>query len=340
LTRDPRTASDSTVAIVESDPRLADRVTRILATAARFRRTICVRTVGELRGQSGEDTRIIACGGRIVSELVSSLDERARNVSLVVWTSAADRDLFALATQLPRLTSLIAWPENHEAPRLWELALPVRRLVVGEEIPLQVRDFLLWEGARQEWLPRCTADLHATLDEVQSRLDLLTVPKRTARRIIGVAHELLMNAMYDAPVDDYGRPLYAHDRTQNVSLDPRDAPRFVLATDGMTVVIQVVDRFGGLYRQHVYGSIQRGLRSRDADASRDEIINTSNGGAGLGIHRIVFQANATVFEVIPQRVTVATVLFDLDQANREARTSPRSLHVFRRGEPEGLANAG
>jgi len=40
-----------------------------------------------------------------------------------------------------------------------------------------------------------------------------------------LAHELLMNAMYDAPVDVQGRPKYAHDRKQSITLDPEEAPR-------------------------------------------------------------------------------------------------------------------
>lgn len=338
--KDSNSTTHAAIAIVESNPRLAEKLVRILSPASRFRPTVCVPSVRNLRDHVGPDLSIVACQAKTALELAPALANELRDVRLMVWTDNADREVFTLAQKLPTLVSIVAWPERQETPRLWELALPIRRVVVGDDVPLHVREFLQWEGPRCEWLPRSTADLVGTLEEVERRLEQLTVPKRLARRIVGVGHELLMNAMYDAPVDDRGQPLYAHDRTKQVTLDPRDAPRFTLATDGMTVALQTVDRFGGLKRKHVHASIERGFRSRDADATREEVVFTGQGGAGLGLHRIVFQANAAVFEVIPHRATVATALFELDQPNKEARICPRSLHIFRRFDPAEHTDAG
>lgn len=329
MTRNPRSPENATLAIIESDARLAERLTRVLAAAARFPRTVCVSSAQHLREQCDSETRVIACSSQRLGELVHVLDEPFRQTCLVVWTASPDREIFEIAARLPFLVSVIAWPDGKAVPRLWELALPIRRLLGGHTKPLETRDCLQWEGGRHEWLPRSTADLRATLDELEGHLDKLGVPKRTARRIVSVGHELLMNALYDAPEDVHGRKLYAHDRTQDVSLDPRDSPYFALATDGMSLVLQASDRFGGLSRDDVYGSILRGFRSRDADATQNEILHTAGGGAGLGIHRIVFQASATVFDVQPGWATVVTALFDLEQANRDLRTSPKSLHIFR-----------
>ena len=46
----------------------------------------------------------------------------------------------------------------------------------------------------------------------------LNISRRIADNIGEVVHELITNAMYDAPVDAGGHPRYAHDRTAPIEL--------------------------------------------------------------------------------------------------------------------------
>jgi hypothetical protein len=139
-----------------------------------------------------------------------------------------------------------------------------------------------------------------------------------------VAHEMLMNAMYDAPVDQGGNLLYAHDRKQDVELDERSTPTFRFAADGVHVGLQIVDPFGRLTRDHVLDGI---IRARKAE-NGGEALDTSGGGAGLGIFRIYQNSTVMVVDVSPGRYTSVTSFFDLDVNPREARTMPVSLHLF------------
>src|SRR5690606_26923750 len=117
---------------------------------------------------------------------------------------------------------------------------------------------------------------------------------RIAQRVSEVAHEMLMNAMYDAPVDEEGVPKYAHDRKQDLSLEEAEVPAFRLAADGINVALQVVDPFGGLRREHVLSGI---LRGRSAAQGEAPAVDTSNGGAGLGIYRIYSQSTVMITDV-------------------------------------------
>ena len=49
-------------------------------------------------------------------------------------------------------------------------------------------------------------------------------PKRVAEMFGELAHELIMNAMYDAPVDAHGQPKYAADRKADVTLADDEQP--------------------------------------------------------------------------------------------------------------------
>lgn len=325
------------LAVIHPARQLGAHITRILTAAAHFRRAVAVDSVKDLRAEAGPETQLVFCGPDQVEEVVETCAADLPQMQLVVWTSTADRKLLEFAARIPRIASVLAWREDDASPRPWELALPVRRMVARDPTPLRPRDFLQWEGPYHEWLPRSTEDLSATLEEVVHWMEKLGISQRTSRRVMGVGHELLMNAMYDAPVDAEGRPVFAHYRTEQITLAPQDAPQFLLATDGLTLVLQVTDRFGGLCREHVYASVQRGLRSRDRDASRDEVVDTGHGGAGLGMYKMFLDANSLIFDVVSQRATVATATFDLNQSHRELRTGPRSLHFFRRSDADALS---
>lgn len=326
------TKDDATLAIIAELPQIGHRLARVARTAAGFRETVSAQRLGDVPRGLGTNARMIACSAADVAEVAEACASRFPNAWMVVWTPRPSPELFAFAAKTQRVASIVAWPDDTPLPRPWELALPIRRLVADDAGPLQVREFIQWQGIQSEWFPRSTADLHATLEGIKSTLDRLGITARTGRRIVGVAHEMLMNAMYDAPVDDRGQPRFAHSRDQHITLDPHDAPRFILGTDGLTVVLQISDPFGGLRRGHVFDSIRRGLRSVEADARADEIMDTSGGGAGLGLHRIVYEANATVFDVVTNSSTIVTAIFELDRSNRELRKAPRSLHFFQRAE--------
>lgn len=330
------TADGADVAIISDSRSAVMTLSRIVRAAGSLRDTICVPSVEALNAEAGPRMRLIACGAHDAAEIFGSPHDRYRASWLLVWTPTPDRNVFELAAGSPQVACVLGWPNTGVIPRPWEISLCVRRLVLGDSYPIGAHSFIQGNGAHTEWLPNTTAELQATIEAIGDQVGQLGVSARFTRRIVGVAHEMLMNAMYDAPVDDSGCPKYAHNRTSAISLTPRETPCLSLASDGLTLVLQVADPFGGLRREHVYRSIQRGFRSQDPDAKREEIIDTSHGGAGLGIHRIVFGADATVFDVVDGTSTVVTTSFELGRSNREMRTSPKSLLFFRRGV-NGLA---
>ena len=138
-----------------------------------------------------------------------------------------------------------------------------------------------------------------------------------------------MNATYDAPVDSRGELCYAHDRREQVTLPNREAPTVQVATDGLLVVLQVTDPFGRLTRDHVLASIDRGRQARKGSGS--DVVDRSQGGAGLGLWRVYASSAVTIVDIIPGRATTVTAVFDIDVGPRDARTMPPSLHLFDRG---------
>ena len=97
----------------------------------------------------------------------------------------------------------------------------------------------------------------------------------------------------------------------------------------MNLALQVVDTFGRLKRHQVLKSVARGMAA--SEHGQQDVLDTSHGGAGLGLFKIYAASASTVFEVEAGRYTMVTAFFDLNINPREARTMPVSLHYFGHG---------
>jgi len=164
-----------------------------------------------------------------------------------------------------------------------------------------------------------SAELGGAVANVQAFTARLGLPKRVGEMFGELAHELLMNALYDAPVDGHGRARHAHDRKSAVVLGAEEAATLRVGCDGVRLVLQVTDPFGRLERGHVFGGLQRGLRGQ---------MDTARGGAGLGLTVCANATIALVFDVAHGRRTEVTGVFDLDKNLREFRSQAKSLHFF------------
>ena len=73
-------------------------------------------------------------------------------------------------------------------------------------------------------------------------------------------------------------------------------------------------------------ALARTLAPRGAAAEPADVLDTSHGGAGLGIMRMYSSCAALFFDVVRGRQTRVTALVDLDLGAREWRGLPCSVH--------------
>ncbi|HEY4242883.1 MAG TPA: hypothetical protein VGM88_23870 [Kofleriaceae bacterium] len=261
----------------------------------------------------------VICGDAFDGELVAE-HARARGIRGVLWTAEPIRRCLKLMAEAP-IHHVLARKDFESAPRPWELLLVVRRLL-APETQLPVYAFPHWGGDGGELSVHTPAERDAAIGTLAAVIAKLGMPARLGEMVGEVLHELLMNALYDAPADAQGRPRFAHDRKAPVMLSSAEAARLSYATDGMIFVVAVRDPFGRLERHHVVGGLARGLAGGEQDRS--------HGGAGLGLTVCHNASSALFFDVEQGRATEATAVFDLDLNLRELRTQAKSLHVWSR----------
>jgi hypothetical protein len=116
--------------------------------------------------------------------------------------------------------------------------------------------------------------------------------------------ELVMNALYDAPVDARGARLF-----EGVSVKRRITMRtdrevaVEYAFDGARFAVAVRDAFGRLERGTVLRHLYKGLHASDK-------VESKAGGAGLGLYLMASTASALSFTVRPGGLCEAVCLFE------------------------------
>ncbi len=156
------------------------------------------------------------------------------------------------------------------------------------------------------------------IDEVLLYAEQVGVRRQVRSAIGQVCEELLMNALYDAPIDQDGNPLFAEVelKARLEKLSPRPVSiRYAATETGFAVAVR--DRFGRLDKATVLRYIDKCLHSTQQ-------IDRKTYGAGLGIYLIANAASHFVLNVAPGMATEVVCTFD----RKSARAHLRGLSVF------------
>lgn len=319
--------SGATVGVLETNRTLAQRIARVLRAATPGEEVAVESDPASLRALLGPSPRLLAGD---VSELDLLLDwahGRYRGAKVIVWCAGDTTAALQAMRSAEALSSLVAFPSFLSMPRPWELLFAARSATEPHAAAPRLSELVAWGATTVKYRPTTSRERDLVVAELSAVAERAGVGTRLAQKVGEVAHELVMNAMYDAPVDQYGEPRFAHDRAGVVRLSPEESPTVRFAFDGALLGLEVSDPFGLLRREHVIDGILRGQRGdREDDPSR--LLDTSFGGAGLGLHRVYAAASSLVVRVSPGNETRVTVLFDADLGAREARRMPVSLHLL------------
>ena len=149
------------------------------------------------------------------------------------------------------------------------------------------------------------------------------INKRIISAVAGVADELLMNAIYNAPIYPNGvRPYARQSRTIPVELQPNETCFFSFASDGTNFLISVHDRFGSLTPEKIRGYLVRCF------SMGDDQIEQKQGGAGIGFYFIMENLNKLIVNISPGRGTEFIGIIDISGTYRDYIERCKSFHIF------------
>lgn len=183
--------------------------------------------------------------------------------------------------------------------------------------------YLIWGVETHSREVACSDARGDLIEEMRECFSGLGVRSRISDRAALVAEEMLMNAIYDAPLTLDGKPRYNHlPRTQCVKLEEREKGEFRYACDGMLAAVSVSDPFGGFQLKTLLTYLERNYAGGENPQE-----TRGRGGAGRGLHQIVENSDLLIINVRPKFRTEMIALFNLDPQAKEHEGRP-SLHYF------------
>ena len=172
---------------------------------------------------------------------------------------------------------------------------------------------------------RTSRDKDRLLDALDECTASHNINQRIANAARMVADEFIVNAVYNAPIDDRGqRPYHARDRKIPVDLPEGDEGRFAFACNGRVLAISVFDRFGSLSPEVLRRNLVRGMEGGPGQ------IDQKAGGAGLGMLYILNSTNKLLINIHPGEGTEFTATFSIGGSFRAFASQPKSFHLFER----------
>ena len=199
-----------------------------------------------------------------------------------------------------RVTGMIV-AEDLEAPRLSAMAT---RALVGDIFGLE--KLVPWGTRVHSLLVADYQEKSLCIAQVSEFAEAIGVRRKYREAIEQCLDEMLMNALYDAPVDEEGRQIFAEIPTKTrVTLRLEQKAIVQFACDGSRFALGVRDAFGTLERATVLRYLHKCLHA-------EQQIDRKTGGAGLGLYLVTSSSTEVYFNVLPGVATEAICTFDLD----------------------------
>ena len=151
------------------------------------------------------------------------------------------------------------------------------------------------------------AEKLACMAEIAAFADRVGVPRRYREPIDQCLDEMLMNALYDAPVDAKGVHIFAGVPTKTrITMRTQQTVAVQYGFDGKQFAVSVRDAFGSLERATVLRHFYKGVHAKQQ-------VEQKAGGAGLGLYLMANSTTAVYFHVLPGIATEAICVFDLER---------------------------
>jgi hypothetical protein len=250
---------------------------------------------------------------------VAGIDARARMIDALCEADVSHVLPKRGALTLPRggvpVLGSLEGPDEHD------LFAAVRRLLVGPESP-GVTPYLLAGAPVHEVQIRSTEDKDAALNQIVGFAESMELGGEKLRRVELATEELLMNALYDAPVGKSGQPRNAHlDRRLSVALGHDETVMLRYGCDGQNLAVAVQDGFGSLTKEAVTERLKK---------VAEGVPKPSPGvaGAGLGLVMTYAVANQLIFSITPGRLTEVTAVLRVAGTNRSAQERGTAVHFY------------
>lgn len=270
----------------------------------------------------------LVCASESLEPVLDAAFEKDQLTKIVFMTSQPIENHLAHLIEKDVLANLLVRHPDDRVFNVKSTATTVRKLLSNDLFGME--KYLLWGTEIHELQVIKSEDRVTVIEQVKSAFSSLDVKRALLSKVARATEEILMNAIYDAPLDsNTGKPLYNHlERTVPVELIPSHAAKLRYACDGVVLAVSVEDPFGRIKRSTVLKTLEKVMVGKIGDEkfAQDAQLEKSGGG-GNGLFQIIKSSSLTIFNVEPGRRTEVIVLFNMSM-QFEKKTSQPSFHFF------------
>jgi len=244
-------------------------------------------------------------------------------VPTIVLSQQSLGEVHPYLADLRYFTNFIAKGPRNSLSNSTDLLGTVAKIVYNDIFG--VKKYLAWGAATQSFHLRDSHIRRDYVEHVKEWAESLGLRSSIVKRVEILTEELLMNAIYDAPVDEKGQRLYNHKtRTERVVLPVMQAACLEFGSDGRRVAISVTDPFGSITRDLVLKALSRCFSQRDINHLGE------SGGAGLGLYFCYKHVDSLIINLDPMQRTEFIGLIDIESTVKESKMADThtALHFF------------
>jgi len=319
-----------TVVVLESD-RLARNFTSraVFATGAHVHAfETAEQTLEFLSNDSAEAIFIDWENANIIPRVI----EQRPNIHLVLRTNQSlfegnGTQMLKLPLSSIMVTNVLSRTEENDPLAVRELVTTVGKLLSLDIFGLE--KYLGWGTAIYEVVLTASDQRSKVIDRLHEFALQCGLRTKTSHHVEILIDELIMNAIWDAPIDEEGHPKYTSlPRQQVVRLKPEESVVVRYGCDGNFLAVSVTDLFGRLE----YEVAARYLTKCFAHDENQIHLETS--GAGIGLYMAYNMVSSFIINVNPGHKTEVIGLFNLHRLSpRQLSEDARSFCYFRATPP-------
>lgn len=263
---------------------------------------------------------LILSGPELI-ELLSYAKNKDDQTRMIFMTSENIVDYIHYLKLYPFISNVIARNDEDRITTIKNISTTVNKMINQDVFGLE--KYLSWGVEVNQATIHGSHERRKLIDKLCNYFNGLKIKKSITKKICTVTEELLMNAIYDAPKDKDGTPLYnSLGRSSTVNLSPEHQGKLRFACDGVLAAVSVEDPFGGLTKNVVFKYLSHYCWNK-----KDLIQQGSKGGAGIGLYMMITTADLIIFNVCKNQKTEVIALFNIDPKTSRQIKRP-SFHFF------------
>ncbi len=228
-----------------------------------------------------------------------------------------------LLAENPGLCHVIYQDDEERALTQKNLLVTVTKILSNDIFGLE--KYLNWGVDVKEYIITSSQNRAQYLEVVESELTKAGVVTSHIRNATMITDEILMNAIYDAPVNrKTGTSKYNHlSRRVAVELEPTEYGKLRFAFDGSTIALSVDDPFGALKRETITRYLKSCFDGHFGKINEHE----GKGGGGMGLFQIISTADLMITNIKPGERTEIIALINVS-GKTQVRKRHGSFHYF------------